>query len=256
VSPGSSVHRQEAESALRTPRTRDEPACRLYPRILRVRPDPAPAAARSGGHDGQRLTARPDGTGLVPPWLTLPVRRRGERRQAGGAIGAAPQALPVSLPATYGAGVDVVSIRSTCSPWIRSARVLAGGAAVGPCFPATLLVDVPRHCELATDATFGPGVIVDVIDTAEEAVHMANDSRYGLTAGVLTGNPERGLALAEQLEAGIVHVNDQPIHGEPQMPFGRVKDSGWGRFGISFAVEEFTELRWLTIKSQPRQFPF
>ena len=53
-----------------------------------------------------------------------------------------------------------------------------------------------------------------------------------------------------------MHVNDQPIHDEPQMPFGGVKDSGWGRFGITFAMEEFTELHWLTIKSQPRQFPF
>ena len=72
---------------------------------------------------------------------------------------------------------------------------------------------------------------------------------YGLTAGVLTGSPERGLAIAEQLEAGIVHVNDQPIHDEPQMPFGGVKDSGWGRFGISYAMEEFTEPRLLVIRS-------
>jgi acyl-CoA reductase-like NAD-dependent aldehyde dehydrogenase len=136
------------------------------------------------------------------------------------------------------------------------AELLAGGTAVGPCFPATLLVNVPPDCELATDETFGPVVIVDIVDTADEAIEMANDSRYGLTAGVLTGNPERGLALAERLEAGIVHVNDQPIHDEPQMPFGGVKDSGWGRFGISFAMEEFTELRWMTLKSQPRQFPF
>jgi acyl-CoA reductase-like NAD-dependent aldehyde dehydrogenase len=136
------------------------------------------------------------------------------------------------------------------------AQLLAGGTAVGPCFPATLLVDVPPECELATDETFGPVVIVDIVDSAAEAIQLANDSRYGLTAGILTGNPDRGLALAEQLEAGIVHVNDQPIHDEPQMPFGGVKDSGWGRFGISFAMEEFTELRWVTIKSQPRQFPF
>jgi acyl-CoA reductase-like NAD-dependent aldehyde dehydrogenase len=136
------------------------------------------------------------------------------------------------------------------------AQLLAGGTAVGPCFPATLLVNVPPQCELATDETFGPVVIVDIVDSADEAIDLANDSRYGLTAGILTGNPDRGLALAERLEAGIVHVNDQPIHDEPQMPFGGVKDSGWGRFGISFAMEEFTELRWVTIKSQPRQFPF
>ena len=136
------------------------------------------------------------------------------------------------------------------------ARLLAGGRAVGPCYPATVLVDVPPDSELSQDETFGPVAIVDVVDSAEEAVLRANSSRYGLTAGVLTGNPERGLAIAEQLEAGIVHVNDQPIHDEPQMPFGGVKDSGWGRFGISFAMEEFTELRWITVKSRPRFFPF
>ena len=150
---------------------------------------------------------------------------------------------------------------STVSRRVREAvdggaRLLAGGVPVGPCYPATLLVDVPPDSELAQDETFGPVVIVDVVDSAEEAVERANDSRYGLTAGVLTGNPDVGLAIAERLEAGIVHVNDQPIHDEPQMPFGGVKDSGWGRFGISFAMEEFTELHWVTIKSQHRKFPF
>ena len=94
-----------------------------------------------------------------------------------------------------------------------------------------------------------------MVDSAEDAVERANASRYGLTAGVLTGSPDIGLTIAERLEAGIVHVNDQPIHDEPQMPFGGVKDSGWGRFGISFAMEEFTELHWITMKSHPRQFP-
>ncbi len=150
---------------------------------------------------------------------------------------------------------------STVSRRVREAvdggaRLLAGGVAQGPCYPATLLVDVPPGSELAQDETFGPVVMVDVVDSAEEAVDRANSSRYGLTAGVLTGSPDIGLAIAERLEAGIVHVNDQPIHDEPQMPFGGVKDSGWGRFGISFAMEEFTELHWITMKSQPRQFPF
>ncbi|HEX9232250.1 MAG TPA: aldehyde dehydrogenase family protein [Jatrophihabitantaceae bacterium] len=136
------------------------------------------------------------------------------------------------------------------------ARLLAGGRAVGPCYPATLLADVPPDCELARYETFGPVAIADVVDSADEAVARANDSPYGLTAGVLTGDSERGLMLAERLEAGIVHVNDQPIHDEPQMPFGGVKDSGWGRFGISFAAEEFTELHWVSVKRRPREFPF
>jgi acyl-CoA reductase-like NAD-dependent aldehyde dehydrogenase len=136
------------------------------------------------------------------------------------------------------------------------ARILAGGQAEGPCFQATLLADVPRDSELARNETFGPVAAVEIVASAEEAVARANDTSYGLAAGILTGDPDRGLALAEQLEAGIVHVNDQTVHDEPQMPFGGVKDSGWGRFGGTFAMDEFTELRWVTVQSGHRHFPF
>ena len=138
----------------------------------------------------------------------------------------------------------------------RGARVLAGGEAVGPCFQATLVADVPPDSELARLETFGPVAVVEVVDSADEAVRRANDTAYGLTAGILTSDPDRGLALAAQLDTGIVHVNDQPVHDEPQMPFGGVKDSGWGRFGGTFAIEEFTELRWVTVQSGTRHFPF
>jgi acyl-CoA reductase-like NAD-dependent aldehyde dehydrogenase len=107
---------------------------------------------------------------------------------------------------------------------------------------------------LARLETFGPVATVEVVDGPEEAVAQANDTGYGLTAGILTGDPDRG--LAERLQAGIVHVNDQPVHDEPQMPFGGVKDSGWGRFGGQAAIDEFTELRWVTVQSGTRPFPF
>jgi len=136
------------------------------------------------------------------------------------------------------------------------AKVLAGGAAEGPCYQATLLTDVPADSELAREETFGPVATIHVVDSASDAVALANDTSYGLSAGILTSNPERGLALAEQLQSGIVHVNDQPVHDEPQMPFGGVKDSGWGRFGGTFAMDEFTEMRWITVQSGTRHFPF
>jgi acyl-CoA reductase-like NAD-dependent aldehyde dehydrogenase len=138
----------------------------------------------------------------------------------------------------------------------RGARVLAGGDRVGRCFQATLLADVPPDSELARLETFGPVASVEVVADAEAAVRRANDTPYGLAAGVLTSDPDRGLALAEQLQSGIVHVNDQPVHDEPQMPFGGVKDSGWGRFGGSAATDEFTELKWVTVQSGTRPFPF
>jgi acyl-CoA reductase-like NAD-dependent aldehyde dehydrogenase len=138
----------------------------------------------------------------------------------------------------------------------RGARVLAGGDRVGRCYQATLLADVPPDSELARLETFGPVAAVEVVADAEAAVRRANDTPYGLAAGVLTGDPDRGLALAERLQSGIVHVNDQPVHDEPQMPFGGVKDSGWGRFGGAAAADEFTELKWVTVQSGTRPFPF
>jgi acyl-CoA reductase-like NAD-dependent aldehyde dehydrogenase len=136
------------------------------------------------------------------------------------------------------------------------ARLLVGGEAVGPCYRATLLADVPADSEFAQNETFGPVAAIEVVDSAEEAVACANATSYGLAAGIITGDPDRGLALADSIEAGIVHVNDQPVHDEPQMPFGGVKDSGWGRFGGTFAMDEFTELRWITVQSGTRPFPF
>jgi acyl-CoA reductase-like NAD-dependent aldehyde dehydrogenase len=136
------------------------------------------------------------------------------------------------------------------------AKVLAGGSAEGACYRATLLADVPRDSEFAQVETFGPVAAIEVVESADEAVAAANATSYGLASGVLTSDPDRGLAIAGRLQAGIVHVNDQPVHDEPQMPFGGVKDSGWGRFGGTFAMDEFTEMQWVTVQSGTRPFPF
>jgi acyl-CoA reductase-like NAD-dependent aldehyde dehydrogenase len=136
------------------------------------------------------------------------------------------------------------------------ARVLAGGEAVGPCFQATLLTDVPEDSEFAKHETFGPVAAVEIVDSAEEAVAKANRTSYGLSAGIITSDRDRGFSLAQQIDSGIVHVNDQTVADEPQMPFGGVKDSGFGRFGGQAVVDEFTELRWVTIRAGGHPFPF
>jgi acyl-CoA reductase-like NAD-dependent aldehyde dehydrogenase len=138
----------------------------------------------------------------------------------------------------------------------RGARVLAGGQVADGCYQATLITDVPPDCELATIETFGPVLAVEVVNSSAEALERANATRYGLAAGIFTADANRGMAMADGIDAGIVHINDQPVHDEPQMPFGGVKDSGWGRFGGAFALDEFTELRWITVQSEPRHFPF
>jgi aldehyde dehydrogenase (NAD+) len=138
----------------------------------------------------------------------------------------------------------------------KGARVLVGGEAEGPTYHPTLLADVPEDSEFARVETFGPVAAIEVVDGTEEAVARANSTPYGLAAGIITTDPDKGFALAQQIQAGIVHINDQPVHDEPQMPFGGVKDSGWGRFGGRAAMDEFTELRWITVQSGTRPFPF
>jgi acyl-CoA reductase-like NAD-dependent aldehyde dehydrogenase len=138
----------------------------------------------------------------------------------------------------------------------EGARVLAGGEAVGPCYQATLLTDVPEDSDFARHETFGPVAAVEIVDSAEEAVARANRTSYGLSAGIITSDRDRGFSLAQQIDSGIVHVNDQTVADEPQMPFGGVKDSGFGRFGGQAVVDEFTELRWVTIRSGGHPFPF
>src|SRR4051812_29033401 len=139
----------------------------------------------------------------------------------------------------------------------KGAKVLAGGEEGGNnTYRATVLTDVPEDSELAQHETFGPVLAVEVVASADEAVERANATTYGLSAGILTSDADRGLALAQRIESGIVHVNDQPVGDEPQMPFGGVKDSGWGRFGGQAAMDEFTELRWVTVQSESHAYPF
>ena len=138
----------------------------------------------------------------------------------------------------------------------KGAKVLAGGEAIGPCYQATLLTDVPEESEFAQVETFGPVAAIEIVDSADEAVERANATDYGLASGILTTDTDKGFALAQRIEAGIVHINDQPVGDEPQMPFGGVKESGWGRFGGSAAIQEFTDLHWVTIQRGAHPFPF
>jgi acyl-CoA reductase-like NAD-dependent aldehyde dehydrogenase len=138
----------------------------------------------------------------------------------------------------------------------KGARVLTGGKYDGLCYHPTVLSDVKPEMRVFAEQTFGPVAPVMVVDDAEEAVRVANQSLYGLSAGVITRDFGKGLAIAERLETGMVHINDQTVHDEPQAPFGGVKGSGWGRLGGKAALEEFTELRWISVQRTPRHYPF
>jgi acyl-CoA reductase-like NAD-dependent aldehyde dehydrogenase len=83
---------------------------------------------------------------------------------------------------------------------------------------------------------------------------VANDTEYGLSAAVFSRDVDAALSVAARLDTGMCHINDATVNDEPPMPFGGVKDSGWGRFGGDAALEEFTELRWITIQDSPREY--
>ena len=136
------------------------------------------------------------------------------------------------------------------------ARLLAGGRSEGLVYAATLLADVPESSDLARHETFGPVAALEVVADEDAGIARANATSYGLSAGIITTNIDKGLALADRIEAGIVHINDQTIGDEPQMPFGGVKDSGWGRFGGAAALDEFSELKWVTVTSGSHPYPF
>ena len=135
------------------------------------------------------------------------------------------------------------------------ARVLAGGKAEGVIMPATVVDAVTPKMRLYREESFGP--IVAIIRAADEAeaVRVANDSEYGLSASVFTGDAARGLRVARQIHSGMCHINGPTVHDEAQMPFGGVGASGYGRFGGAAGIDQFTELRWITIETAPGHFP-
>ena len=89
----------------------------------------------------------------------------------------------------------------------------------------------------------------------DDAVRVANDTEYGLAAAIFSRDVSRALGLAALLQSGICHINGLTVHDEAQMPFGGVGASGYGRFGGKAAIDEFTELRWITIQNVPRHYP-
>ena len=135
------------------------------------------------------------------------------------------------------------------------ANLVTGGQHDNLVYHPTVVTDVKPDMQLFREQTFGPVAPIVVVDDAEEALAVANDSDYGLSSGILTNDFNRALDMAMRLETGMVHIGDQTVNDEPQAPFGGVKGSGYGRFGGQAALDEFTELRWINVQRVPRTFP-
>jgi benzaldehyde dehydrogenase (NAD) len=137
----------------------------------------------------------------------------------------------------------------------KGAKLLCGGKAQGPCYLPTVLYGVTPEMRVYHDESFGPLASIVIVANGDEALRVANDTEYGLSSAVFSRDVNKAMKFAERLESGICHVNGATVHDEPQMPFGGVKDSGWGRFGGKAGLEEFTELRWITIRRATTSYP-
>ena len=166
-------------------------------------------------------------------------------------------ALPASLT---GPVVDMNTI-IRCNALIddalaKGARLLTGGKASDTHMAPTLLDGVTREMRLWNEESFGPVKAIIRVKNEEEALTVANDSEYGLSAAVYSRDSARAWNVAQRLQTGICHINGPTVHDEAQMPFGGCKASGYGRFGGRAGIAEFTELRWITLQTQPRELPF
>jgi acyl-CoA reductase-like NAD-dependent aldehyde dehydrogenase len=138
----------------------------------------------------------------------------------------------------------------------KGAVLAAGGRIDGTIMDATLLDKVTPSMRIYGEESFGPVVTVVRVGSVDEAVRVANDTEYGLSSAVFGRDTNRALAVARRIESGICHVNGPTVHDEAQMPFGGVKASGYGRFGGNWSINEFTELRWVTVQDGHIHYPF
>jgi acyl-CoA reductase-like NAD-dependent aldehyde dehydrogenase len=137
----------------------------------------------------------------------------------------------------------------------KGARILTGGRADGIYMDATIVDNVTPNMRIYAEECFGPVVAIVHVNGDEEAIRVANDTEYGLSSAVFSRDLQRAMGVARRVEAGICHINSATVDDEPQMPFGGMKASGYGRFGGTTAVEEFTELRWITFATEGRRYP-
>jgi vanillin dehydrogenase len=138
----------------------------------------------------------------------------------------------------------------------RGAKVETGGTHKDRYFQPTVVTGVTPEMRIYHEESFGPVVSLIKVSDSEEALKIANDTSYGLSAAVITNDLQKAFDLSMRLEAGMVHVNDCTISDEPHVPFGGVKDSGFGREGGRSSWEELTEQKWITVQLGKREFPF
>jgi acyl-CoA reductase-like NAD-dependent aldehyde dehydrogenase len=138
----------------------------------------------------------------------------------------------------------------------KGADIVAGGLAENALMGPTLVDRVTREMSIYDEETFGPVTTIVRVKGAEQALEVANDTAYGLSSSIFSRDVTRALELAGRLDAGCVHINGATVQNEPQAPYGGMKKSGYGRFDGSAVIEEFTEVKWVTVEPSNQPYPF
>jgi acyl-CoA reductase-like NAD-dependent aldehyde dehydrogenase len=143
---------------------------------------------------------------------------------------------------------EAVRVESWVNDAVKGgARVVTGGSRKGAIYSPTLVADVRPQMKISCDELFGPAVAVTPFGTVHEALALANDSIYGLSAGVFTENLDVALRFARELESGNIHINWGPQWRADLMPYGGLKESGFGKEGPRYAIEEMTEVKMVVV---------
>ncbi|MEY4762276.1 MAG: hypothetical protein RLZZ200_2132 [Pseudomonadota bacterium] len=137
----------------------------------------------------------------------------------------------------------------------KGAKLACGGHADGAVMPATILDHVTPDMKIYDEETFGPITTIVRVKGVDEAVATANDTDYGLSAGIFGRDVTRALAAAMRMDSGSVHVNGATVQNEAQAPYGGMKNSGYGRFDGRAVIDEFTELKWITLEPSVQSYP-
>lgn len=138
----------------------------------------------------------------------------------------------------------------------KGAVLLTGGTHEGNYYQPTVLSNVTPDMRIFYEESFGPVTSIIKAKDERDAVRLCNDNEYGLSSSLLTNDLSKAMALSLDMEAGMVHINNATVSDNSTVAFGGVKNSGVGREGGSYSIDEFTELKWITIQYTPAQFPF
>lgn len=138
----------------------------------------------------------------------------------------------------------------------QGAKCALGGEPDGLVIPPHVFTDLEDDSCLLHTEIFGPVAPIARAKDQDDAIRMANDTTYGLSAAVFSQDEGRALRVAKRIQSGVCHINDQPVNDSPFAPFGGVKNSGIGRFNGHWAVEAFTTTRWISVQHEKRQYPF